>query len=206
MKTTSKGNWFPCWVFIVFENNLIYLMIDQFIQISCRKEDKQYINSTNEIINLGIGKESKMKQSKISKEYKDLLKEAINNQYNYLTQEDVDSLKADAYDAGLLHEVDMNWFPTNFASKINTIIIDVLGQAIWDLHRAIQRDTMDKDNAIVLNPCIENSFNYHILVSQVGEQNAKKYVNAAINDMKEEFGDHYEAFNQKYFKGLMKEL
>lgn len=147
-----------------------------------------------------------MKQSKISKEYKDLLKEAINNQYNYLTQEDVDSLKADAYDAGLLHEVDMNWFPTNFASKINTIIIDVLGQDIWDLHRAIQRDTMDKDNAIVLNPCIENSFNYHILVSQVGEQNAKKYVNAAIKDMKEEFGDHYEAFNQKYFKGLMKEL
>lgn len=40
MKTTSKGNWFPCWVFIVFENNLVYLMIDQFIQISYRKEDK----------------------------------------------------------------------------------------------------------------------------------------------------------------------
>ena len=40
MKTTSKGNWFPCWVFIVFENNLVYRMIDQFIQISCRKEDK----------------------------------------------------------------------------------------------------------------------------------------------------------------------
>lgn len=49
MKTTSKGNWFPCWVFIVFENNLVYRMIDQFIQISYRKEDKQYINSTNEI-------------------------------------------------------------------------------------------------------------------------------------------------------------
>ena len=57
MKTTSKGNWFPCWVFIVFENNLVYLMIDQFIQISYRKEDKQYINSTNEIIVQRIGKE-----------------------------------------------------------------------------------------------------------------------------------------------------
>ena len=147
-----------------------------------------------------------MEKSKLSREHKDLLKEAIDNQYNYLTQEEVDSLKAYVYDAGLAREVNMDWFPSNFASKINRTIIDILTQVVWDLNRSIRLDIIDIDNAITLNPCIENSFNYKILVIQVGEEHAKQYVNMAIKEMKEEFGEYYDIINQNSFKGLMREL
>lgn len=147
-----------------------------------------------------------MEKSKLSKEYKDLLKETIDNQYHYLTQEEVDSLKAYVYDAELAREVSMDWFPSSFASKINGTIIDILKQVVWDLNRSIRLDIINIDNAITLNPCIENSFNYQILVTQVGEEHAKQYVNIAIKEMKEEFGEYYDTFNQKFFKGLMREL
>lgn len=147
-----------------------------------------------------------MEKSKLSREHKDLLKEAIDNQYNYLTQEEVDSLKAYVYDTELAREVSMDWFPSSFASKINRTIIDILKQAVWDLHEYIKKNLMDVDNAIVLNPCIENSFNYQILVTQVGEEHAKQYINIAIKEMKEEFDDHYDIINQNSFKGLMREL
>ena len=147
-----------------------------------------------------------MEKSKLSREHKDLLKEAIDNQYNYLTQEEVDSLKTYVYDAELAREVSMDWFPSSFASKINGTIIDILKQVVWDLNRSIRLDIIDIDNAITLNPCIENSFNYQILVTQVGEEHAKQYINMVIKQMKEEFGEYYDIINQNSFKGLMREL
>ena len=86
-----------------------------------------------------------MEKSKLSREHKDLLKEAIDNQYNYLTQEEVDSLKAYVYDTELAREVSMDWFPSSFASKINRTIIDILKQAVWDLHEYIKKNIAIKE-------------------------------------------------------------
>ena len=65
-----------------------------------------------------------MEKSKLSREHKDLLKEAIDNQYNYLTQEEVDSLKAYVYDAELAREGVVN--------KINgvKVITQDLGESV----------------------------------------------------------------------------
>lgn len=103
-------------------------------------------------------------------------------------------------------EIPMDWSPINFDVKFNNAITNLMHQAVCDLHEHVKKNLMNADDAIVLNPCIENSFNYQILVVEVGEIHAKQYVNAVIREMKEEFDDHYDIINQNSFKGLMREL
>lgn len=103
-------------------------------------------------------------------------------------------------------EIPMDWSPISFDVKFNNAITNLMHQAVCDLHEYVKKNLMDMDDAIVLNPCIENSFNYQILVAEVGEIHAKQYVNAVIKEMKEEFEEYYDTFNQKFFKGLMREL
>ena len=117
---------------------------------------------------------------------------------NSLTEHEMNLLKG--------KEIPMDWSPINFDVKFNNAITNLMRQAVYDLHEYVKKNLMDVDDAIVLNPCIENSFNYQILVVEVGEIHAKQYVNAVIKEMKEEFNDYYDIINQNSFKGLMREL
>ena len=117
---------------------------------------------------------------------------------NSLTEHEMNLLKG--------KEIPMDWSPINFDVKFNNAITNLMRQAVCDLHEYVKKNLMDVDDAIVLNPCIENSFNYQILVVEVRELHAKQYVNAVIKEMKEEFDDHYDIINQNSFKGLMREL
>lgn len=93
------------------------------------------------------------------------------------------------------------WFTSNFATTINDSIINIMKRSVEDLCLDV-----NIDDAIVLNPCIKGSFNYNILVSLLGEINTKKYVNSVIKHFKSKYKEEFDSINQKYFKGLMKEL
>lgn len=125
-----------------------------------------------------------------------------------LTEEEFEMVDKKLREAeqAIFREIQLGWFPLTFGSNIDKAIVNVMEKVVYDLHKAVKEEKMYTKNAIVVNPCIENSTNYQYMVAKFGEDQTKDYVNATIEKLKEDFGEYYDIINQNSFKGLMREL